>query len=106
GGIRSAFVATATAIGLFVDGARVPVYLFVEGRVRDGGLEECMTDRTTNTRRTFLTTGAALIFVSPSSFAAAAQEPEVTATEDLMREHGVIRRCLLLYEAVVPRLRA
>ncbi len=29
---RDAFVATATAIGLFVDGARVPVYLFVEGR--------------------------------------------------------------------------
>ena len=29
---RDAFVATATAIGLFVDGARMPVYLFVEGR--------------------------------------------------------------------------
>jgi len=59
-----------------------------------------------NTRRMFLTTGAALLFVSPSSFAAVAKEPEVTATEDLMREHGVIRRCLLLYGAVLPRLRA
>jgi uncharacterized membrane protein YfcA len=29
---RDAFVATATAIGLFVDGARMPVYLIVEGR--------------------------------------------------------------------------
>jgi len=29
---RDAFVATATAIALFVDGARMPVYLFVEGR--------------------------------------------------------------------------
>ena len=29
---RDAFVATATAIGLFVDGARLPVYLIVEGR--------------------------------------------------------------------------
>jgi hemerythrin-like domain-containing protein len=32
-------------------------------------------------------------------------EPEVTATEDLMREHGVIRRALLLYFEVVPKLR-
>jgi uncharacterized protein len=29
---RDTFVATATAIALFVDGARMPVYLFVEGR--------------------------------------------------------------------------
>jgi hemerythrin-like domain-containing protein len=33
------------------------------------------------------------------------KEPEVTATEDLMREHGVIRRTLLVYYEVVPRLR-
>ena len=26
------------------------------------------------------------------------QDPEVTATEDLMREHGVIRRALLVYQ--------
>jgi len=32
-------------------------------------------------------------------------EPEVTATEDLMREHGVIRRALLVYYEVIPRLR-
>jgi len=32
-------------------------------------------------------------------------EPEVTATEDLMREHGVLRRALLVYHEVVPRLR-
>ena len=32
-------------------------------------------------------------------------EPEVTATEDLMREHGVIRRALLVYVEVVPKLR-
>lgn len=32
------------------------------------------------------------------------KEPEVTATEDLMREHGVIRRALLLYFEVVPKL--
>jgi len=33
------------------------------------------------------------------------QEPEVTATEDLMREHGVIRRALLVYFEVVPKIR-
>jgi len=33
------------------------------------------------------------------------KEPEVTATEDLMREHGVIRRALLVYIETVPKLR-
>lgn len=33
------------------------------------------------------------------------QEPEVTATEDLMREHGVIRRALLVYAEAAPKLR-
>ena len=32
-------------------------------------------------------------------------EPEVTATEDLMREHGVIRRALLVYRESAVRLR-
>ena len=31
---------------------------------------------------------------------------EVTANEDLMREHGVLRRALLIYSGVVPKLRA
>ena len=35
----------------------------------------------------------------------AEKEPEVTATEDLMREHGVIRRALLVYYEVIPKLR-
>src|ERR1051326_973566 len=30
---------------------------------------------------------------------------EVTATEDLMREHGVLRRALLVYAETVPKLR-
>ena len=33
------------------------------------------------------------------------EETEVTATEDLMREHGVIRRALLVYFESVPKLR-
>jgi hemerythrin-like domain-containing protein len=32
-------------------------------------------------------------------------EPEVTATEDLMREHGVIRRALLVYSQIADKLR-
>jgi hemerythrin-like domain-containing protein len=32
-------------------------------------------------------------------------EPEVTATEDLMREHGILRRILLVYRETAPRLR-
>lgn len=31
---------------------------------------------------------------------------EVTATEDLMREHGVLRRALLIYQEVAPKLRS
>ena len=31
---RHAFVATATAVGLIVDGARMPVYLVTEGEVQ------------------------------------------------------------------------
>src|SRR5258705_8907631 len=32
-------------------------------------------------------------------------EPEVTATEDLMREHGVLRRALLVYQESAMKLR-
>jgi hemerythrin-like domain-containing protein len=34
------------------------------------------------------------------------KEGEVTATEDLMREHGVLRRALLVYTATATKLRA
>jgi hemerythrin-like domain-containing protein len=33
-------------------------------------------------------------------------ENDVTATEDLMREHGVLRRALLVYAETIPKLRA
>ena len=45
------------------------------------------------------------LLVLPASAREAEKEPEVTATEDLMREHGVIRRALLVYFEMVPRLR-
>jgi len=31
---------------------------------------------------------------------------EVTATEDLMREHGILRRALLVYSAAASQLRS
>src|SRR4051812_38235368 len=33
------------------------------------------------------------------------QEPEISAPEDLMREHGVLNRILLIYEEAIRRLR-
>jgi hemerythrin-like domain-containing protein len=54
-----------------------------------------------------LGTGAAVL--APSSLLAlppGEKEPEVTATEDLMREHGVLRRALLVYAESVPRIRS
>lgn len=42
---------------------------------------------------------------SPTRAEQPGKEPEVTATEDLMREHGVIRRALLVYAELVPKLR-
>jgi len=40
----------------------------------------------------------------PGKPAAAAAVPEVTPVEDLMREHGVLRRILLIYEEISARL--
>jgi hypothetical protein len=43
---------------------------------------------------------------SPVKPDAGEQGGEVTATEDLMREHGVLRRALLVYTAAAGKLRA
>jgi hemerythrin-like domain-containing protein len=62
------------------------------------------------TRRDLLT-GIGALALAGSGFAWAQnqgeknQEPEVTATEDLMREHGVIRRALLIYAQLTDKLR-
>jgi hemerythrin-like domain-containing protein len=58
----------------------------------------------------FLTASLAVGAILPSSAVGQdskpeSDEPEVTATEDLMREHGVIRRALLVYYEVAPKLR-
>jgi hemerythrin-like domain-containing protein len=67
-----------------------------------------------NERRRFLVSTAALGVMGLGSFAAGARadekknEPsdEVGATEDLMREHGVLNRILLIYEEGLRRLHA
>jgi hemerythrin-like domain-containing protein len=52
---------------------------------------------------------ASVIAVSPLGFIASScggKGEEVSANEDLMREHGVLRRALLVYALSAPRLRA
>jgi len=66
------------------------------------------------TRRRFLRQGSALtavaVFLGPAQLLAAknkaAAEVGVTPTEDLMREHGVLRRLLLVYGDIKERLGA
>src|SRR6476646_3145148 len=65
----------------------------------------------TTTRRSFLTAaGSGALLVSCSSSHGAAQaspgesDDEVTPAEDLMREHGVLRRVMYLYDDAADRL--
>jgi hemerythrin-like domain-containing protein len=63
----------------------------------------------TFTRRKFLAVGTGSVLAAPMVSLAQTNAPlnpdaGVTATEDLMKEHGVLRRCLLLYEAGVERI--
>ena len=51
-------------------------------------------------RRRFITASLALVAVT----ARAADEEEVAPGEDLMREHGVLRRVMLVYEEIMRRL--
>ncbi|WP_158616271.1 MULTISPECIES: hemerythrin domain-containing protein [Corallococcus] len=57
-----------------------------------------------SSRRRFLST-VVLLGVGDAVAAAPRNKPaEVNATEDLMREHGIIRRTLLVYEEIARRL--
>ena len=61
------------------------------------------------TRRELIANAAAVTtttLLTPSLLLATpeAKEPEVTATEDLMREHGVLRRALLVYSESIPKI--
>lgn len=55
--------------------------------------------------KTVTTTAATLIAPVALLGAENKNEPEVTATEDLMREHGVLRRALLIYAELADRIR-
>ncbi len=69
-----------------------------------------MSDTIENRRRALaLVTGALVVpaFAAGCSVAARAEDDEgagVTANEDLMREHGVLRRILIVYREAAPRL--
>jgi hemerythrin-like domain-containing protein len=66
-----------------------------------------------STRRSFLSTGAGGLLVAGCAGASAGAAPadpraaadEVTPAEDLMREHGVLRRIMYLYDDAGARLR-
>jgi hemerythrin-like domain-containing protein len=64
--------------------------------------------RRSGTRRRFLiaTSAAGPALLLGGRARADDEEREVTATEDLMREHGILRRALLLYSESAARLRA
>lgn len=67
-----------------------------------------MKTRTIDRRRFLLATGL-VIGVPTLTRGKAAEKPNpdegVTAPEDLMKEHGVLNRCLLIYEGGMRRLR-
>lgn len=63
----------------------------------------------TTKRRNFIvtsiaTSGLAVTGLLSANALAEEKEKKVTANEDLMREHGVLRRALLVYEAAARRL--
>jgi hemerythrin-like domain-containing protein len=62
------------------------------------------------TRRKFLTAGGvlggALMFHYSDGKTAEPEEEDVAPAEDLMREHGVLKRCILIYREALRRLEA
>jgi hemerythrin-like domain-containing protein len=72
-----------------------------------------MTEGNRFDRRQVLAAGIGLLAVTPPLAAVAAKpagqlDPDegVTAPEDLMKEHGVLNRCLLIYEEGMRRIQA
>ncbi|HET8698275.1 MAG TPA: hemerythrin domain-containing protein [Gammaproteobacteria bacterium] len=64
-------------------------------------------ERPAGTRRSFLARAAGTGLILAGGGVGRADEPEeeVTATEDLMREHGVLRRILIVYSETAAKLR-
>jgi len=63
-----------------------------------------------HTRRRFVralpTLGTAAVLVSAPLFGQEKEEEEVSTNEDLMREHGILKRVLLAYDEIIRRIRA
>lgn len=57
-------------------------------------------------RRSLLQVGAAVLLAGGAVANAASDDEGVTAPEDLMKEHGVLNRCLLIYEEGLRRMQA
>src|SRR5215469_11787420 len=61
------------------------------------------------TRRAFLSAAAGGLFL-PSTLALADEkeegEEDVSTNEDLMREHGILKRVLIAYDEIIRRIRA
>jgi len=57
-------------------------------------------------RRFLVSAGAGTVAVTALPATARAEDKDVGAVEDLMREHGILRRALLVYSECALRLRA
>jgi hemerythrin-like domain-containing protein len=83
------------------------VFLVASGVSGAAFLLGCKTpDIAKTTDQTTHTTGAPAAEAKGGDDKGKSDEPEVTATEDLMREHGVIRRAIVVYREAAGRLRA
>lgn len=62
------------------------------------------------TRRQFVRAlpllGASAVVIAPTSLVGQEKEEEVSTNEDLMREHGILKRVLLAYDEIIRRIRA
>jgi hemerythrin-like domain-containing protein len=78
-------------------------FLALSGATGTALLVGCRKDEATKSERSSSEVAQAPVAAKPD--AGANDEPEVSAVEDLMREHGVIRRALVVYREAGARLR-
>ncbi len=63
-------------------------------------------DSVEHRRRFLAATGAAALGLTSGGRAGAAEEEDVSPAEDLMREHGILKRVLLIYRESIRRMDA
>lgn len=80
---------------------------FLNNTGYDGQLQATRTVMKNINRRVFLAAGAGAALALPALAQKEKWDPDagVTAPEDLMKEHGVLRRCLLVYETGIEHIR-